>query len=51
MNSTLLEPKNSSSGRQLYMQLWCGTFYMHPYKQSSRQKRLLIQMHTKPTIP
>ena len=23
-------------GRQLYMQLWYGTFYMHQYNQSSR---------------
>jgi len=32
--STCFEPKDSSSGRQLYTQLWCGTFYMHEYQQS-----------------
>ena len=28
MYSTCFEPNGSSSGRQLYMQLWYGTFYM-----------------------
>ena len=32
------EPDGSSSGRQLYIQLRYGKFYMHQYKQSCRQK-------------
>jgi len=36
MSSTCFEPEGSSSGRQLYIQLWYCTFYMHQYEQSSR---------------
>jgi hypothetical protein len=35
MSYTRFKPECSSSGRRLYIQLWCGTFYMHQYKQSS----------------
>ena len=38
MSSTCFEPKGSSSGRRLYMQVWYSVFYMHQYKQSCRQK-------------
>ena len=34
MSSTCFEPDGSSSGRRLCIQLWCGAFYMHQYKQS-----------------
>jgi len=37
MSSTCYDPEGSSSGRHLYIQLSSGTFYMHQYKQSSRQ--------------
>jgi len=33
MTSTCFETEGSFSGRQLYMQLWCGTLYIHRYKQ------------------
>jgi len=36
MSSACYEPEGSSSGRQLYMQLWHGTFCMHQYKQYGR---------------
>jgi len=32
MSSTRFEPEGSSTGRRLYMQLWCYAFYMHQYK-------------------
>jgi len=60
MSSTCFEPEGSSSGRQMYMQLWYGVFYMHQYKQSSGYKsiehnllpnRLLILMHVEHTVP
>ena len=60
MSSTCFEPEDSSSGRQLYIQLWYSVFYMHWYKQSSRWKgiehtvlpaRVLILMHVKHIIP
>jgi len=35
MSSTGFEPEGSSSGRQLYIQLWYGTFYTRQYKLSS----------------
>jgi len=35
MSTTCFEPVVSSSGRRLYLQLLCGSFYMHQYKQSS----------------
>jgi hypothetical protein len=35
MYSTCFEPKSPNSGRQLYKQLWYGTFYIHRYKQFS----------------
>jgi hypothetical protein len=35
-SSTCSETERSSSGRQFYIQLWCGTFYMHQYEWSSR---------------
>ena len=38
MSSTSFEPEGSSLERRLYVQLWYGMFYMHPYKQSCRQK-------------
>jgi len=34
MSSSRFEPKGSSSGRLLYMQLWYVIFYVHRYKQS-----------------
>ena len=34
MSSICFEPEGSSSGRRLYIQFWCGTFYMHRYKHS-----------------
>jgi hypothetical protein len=36
MSPTCFEPESSSSGRQLYIQSWYGTFYMHHYKQSCK---------------
>jgi len=30
--STCFESKGSSSGRQLYIKLWYGTFYKHQYR-------------------
>jgi len=38
MPSTCFKSKGSSSGRQLYILSWYGTFYMHHYKQSGRKK-------------
>ena len=35
ISATCFEPVVSSSGRRLYLQLRCGTFYMHQYKKSS----------------
>jgi len=29
MSSTCYEPEGSSSGRQMNIQVWYGTFYMH----------------------
>jgi hypothetical protein len=37
MSSTSFETEGSSSGRRFYIQLRSDTFYMHQYKQSSRQ--------------
>jgi len=31
MSSTCFEPEGTSSGRQLYIQSWCGKFYMHQF--------------------
>ena len=39
MSSTWFEPEGSSSGRQLYIQLWYGKFYKH---QSSRHQHTLL---------
>jgi len=39
------EPEGSSSGRQLRMQLYYGTFYLHQYKQSSRYESLCCRRH------
>ena len=41
MSSTCFEPQSSSSGRQLYMQVWCSVFYMHQYKQYFRWSSVL----------
>ena len=38
MSSTCFESEDSSSGGRLCVQLWYGTFDIHQYKQSSRQK-------------
>ena len=38
MSSTCFEPKGSSTGRWLTMQLWYGMIYKRRYKQSSRKK-------------
>ena len=35
MSSACFEPKGSSSGRWLYIQVWFSVFYMHRYKQST----------------
>jgi len=35
MSSTCFEPESSPSGRQLYMQLWCGTFYLLKLRQKA----------------
>jgi hypothetical protein len=57
MSSTCFEPVGSSSGRQLYIQLWYATFYMHQNKQCSMQKSVFgtitLLSHTIPhhTIP
>jgi len=40
-SSTCFEPKGSSSGRWLCIQVWYNMFYMHQYK----------LMHVKHTIP
>jgi hypothetical protein len=32
MPSTYFEREGSSSGRQLYIQVWYSVFYMHQYK-------------------
>jgi hypothetical protein len=36
MSPTCFELEGPSSGRQLDIHLWYGTFYMHQYKQSPR---------------
>jgi len=38
MSSTCFELDGPSSGRRLYIVLWYDAYYMHRYKQSSRQK-------------
>jgi hypothetical protein len=38
LSYTYFKAEGSSSGRQLCIQLWYGTFYMRLYKQSSREK-------------
>ena len=50
MSSTCFEPEGSSSGRQLYIQLRFGTFYMHQYK-TLVPTRLFMLMHINHTIP
>ena len=53
MASTCFELEGSSSRRRLYIQVLYSTFFIHQYKQSSRQKnsllpiRLLITIHVK----
>jgi len=59
MSSTCFEPEVSPSGRQLFIQLWYGMFYMRQYKHSCRSSiehtlaptRLLITMLVTHTIP
>jgi hypothetical protein len=41
MPSTCFEPEGSSSGTRLCVQVRYGAFYMHRYKQSSRQNSVL----------
>jgi len=54
MSSTCFEPEGSSSGREMYIQLWYSLFYMYRYKQCVNIEhallptRLLIPMHVKP---
>jgi len=38
MSSTCFEPKGSSSGRRLYVQVWYNLFTCQRYKQSCRRK-------------
>ena len=48
MSSACFEPKGLPLGRQLYMQLWYGTFYINQYKLSSRWKGVFDIFDTLP---
>jgi len=38
MSSTCFELDGSSSGRRVYVQLWCSVFYRHQYEPSGSER-------------
>jgi hypothetical protein len=40
MSYTCFEPKGSSLGRRLYIQVWYSVLYMHQYKQVLLEERV-----------
>jgi len=45
MYSTCFEPEGSSSGRRLYVQVWCSMFSMHRFRQSCVfHKQICLQL-------